>query len=144
MEPDGALPVEQTGLAEILRPYQRDVNRRQRIADNVPLLIDNAEQAHHLHVFFSIIPDVILSEKGCKSDDALRITTCPTSSAITPTPGAISRCISCVACGALPGRISALPSLVYTPRPMAGTPIRHTSYRYSRHAWRHCRCTTHA
>jgi hypothetical protein len=39
--------------------------------ENVRLLIDNAEQAHHLHVFFSIIPDVILSEKGFKSYDAL-------------------------------------------------------------------------
>jgi hypothetical protein len=35
------------------------------------LLIDNAEQAHHLHVFFSIIPDVILAEKGFRSYDAL-------------------------------------------------------------------------
>jgi hypothetical protein len=39
--------------------------------ENVRLLIDNAEQAHHLHVFFSIIPDVILAEKGFKSYDAL-------------------------------------------------------------------------
>jgi hypothetical protein len=39
--------------------------------ENVRLLIDNAEQAGHLHVFFSIIPDVLLSEKGFKSYDAL-------------------------------------------------------------------------
>lgn len=39
--------------------------------ENVRLLIDNAEQAHHLHIFFSIIPDVILAEKGFKSYDAL-------------------------------------------------------------------------
>ncbi|PON13485.1 ATPase [Candidatus Entotheonella serta] len=39
--------------------------------ENVRLLIDNAEQAHHLHVFFSIIPDVILAEKGFKSYNAL-------------------------------------------------------------------------
>lgn len=39
--------------------------------ENVRLLIDNAEQADHLHVFMSIIPDVILSEKGFKSYDAL-------------------------------------------------------------------------
>ena len=39
--------------------------------ENVRLMIDNAEQAHHLHVFFSIIPDVILAEKGFKSYDAL-------------------------------------------------------------------------
>jgi hypothetical protein len=39
--------------------------------ENVRLLIDNAEQAHHLHVFFSIIPEVLLAEKGFKSYDAL-------------------------------------------------------------------------
>jgi hypothetical protein len=39
--------------------------------ENVRLLIDNAEQAHHLHVFFSIIPEVLLSEKGFKAYDAL-------------------------------------------------------------------------
>jgi hypothetical protein len=39
--------------------------------ENVRLLIDNAEQASHLHVFFSIIPDVILADKGFKSYDAL-------------------------------------------------------------------------
>ncbi len=39
--------------------------------ENVRLLIDNAEQAAYLHIFMSIIPDVILSEKGFKSYDAL-------------------------------------------------------------------------
>jgi P-loop Domain of unknown function (DUF2791) len=39
--------------------------------ENVRLLIDNAEQGHHLHVFFSIIPDVLLSDRGFKSYDAL-------------------------------------------------------------------------
>jgi len=39
--------------------------------ENVRLLIDNSEQARYLHIFFSIIPDVILSEKGFKSYDAL-------------------------------------------------------------------------
>jgi hypothetical protein len=39
--------------------------------ENVRLLIDNTEQAEYLHIFFSIIPDVILSEKGFKSYDAL-------------------------------------------------------------------------
>ena len=39
--------------------------------ENVRLLIDNTEQAQHLHIFFSIIPDVISSEKGFKSYDAL-------------------------------------------------------------------------
>ena len=44
MEPEGALPVEQTRLAEMLRPYQRDVNRRQRIADFVAGCIRSAER----------------------------------------------------------------------------------------------------
>ncbi len=39
--------------------------------ENVRLLIDNTEQARFLHIFFSIIPDVISSEKGFKSYDAL-------------------------------------------------------------------------
>jgi hypothetical protein len=39
--------------------------------ENVRLLIDNTEHAQYLHIFFSIIPDIILSEKGFKSYDAL-------------------------------------------------------------------------
>jgi len=39
--------------------------------ENVRLLIDNTEQAGYLHIFFSIIPDVLESEKGFKSYDAL-------------------------------------------------------------------------
>ncbi|MFU8770324.1 MAG: BREX system ATP-binding domain-containing protein [Desulfotignum sp.] len=39
--------------------------------ENVRLFIDNSETAQHLHVFFSIIPDVLVSEKGFKSYDAL-------------------------------------------------------------------------
>ncbi len=39
--------------------------------ENVRLLIDNTEQAQYLHIFFSIIPDVLASEKGFKSYDAL-------------------------------------------------------------------------
>ncbi|MBN1932488.1 MAG: DUF2791 family P-loop domain-containing protein [Desulfobacterales bacterium] len=39
--------------------------------ENVRLLIDNTEQAEYLHIFFSIIPDVLASEKGFKSYDAL-------------------------------------------------------------------------
>ena len=35
------------------------------------LLIDNSEHAEYFHIFFSIIPDVLLSEKGFKSYDAL-------------------------------------------------------------------------
>lgn len=39
--------------------------------ENLRLLIDNTELGSHLHLFFSIIPDVLLSEKGFKSYDAL-------------------------------------------------------------------------
>jgi len=39
--------------------------------ENVRLLIDNTEQASHSHMFFAIIPDVLLAEKGFKSYDAL-------------------------------------------------------------------------
>lgn len=39
--------------------------------ESVRSLIDNAEQTGHLHIFFSIIPDVILTEKGFRSYDAL-------------------------------------------------------------------------
>jgi len=39
--------------------------------ENVRLLIDNTEQAEYFHIFFAIIPDVLLSEKGFKSYDAL-------------------------------------------------------------------------
>lgn len=44
MEPEGALLVEQTKLAELLRPYQRDVTRRQRLADFVAACIRSAER----------------------------------------------------------------------------------------------------
>ncbi|PIE69535.1 MAG: ATPase [Deltaproteobacteria bacterium] len=39
--------------------------------ENVRLFIDNSETAQYLHIFFSIIPDVLISEKGFKSYDAL-------------------------------------------------------------------------
>ena len=39
--------------------------------ENVRLLIDNSESSQYLHIFFSIIPDVLISEKGFKSYDAL-------------------------------------------------------------------------
>jgi hypothetical protein len=39
--------------------------------ENVRLFIDNSESAQFLHIFFSIIPDVLVSEKGFKSYDAL-------------------------------------------------------------------------
>lgn len=39
--------------------------------ENVRLLIDNSESSEYLHIFFSIIPDVLISERGFKSYDAL-------------------------------------------------------------------------
>ncbi len=39
--------------------------------ENVRLLIDNTEQATCFHIFFAIIPDLLLVEKGFKSYDAL-------------------------------------------------------------------------
>jgi len=39
--------------------------------ENIRLLIDNTEYSEFLHIFFSIIPDVLLAEKGFKSYDAL-------------------------------------------------------------------------
>jgi hypothetical protein len=44
VEPEGALAAEQTRLTEMLRPYQRDVNRRQRLADFVTACIRSAER----------------------------------------------------------------------------------------------------
>lgn len=39
--------------------------------ENIRLLMDNAESSEYLQLFFSLIPDVLLSEKGFKSYDAL-------------------------------------------------------------------------
>ncbi len=39
--------------------------------ENVRLLMDNTEHTQYLQLFFSLIPDVLLSEKGFKSYDAL-------------------------------------------------------------------------
>ena len=39
--------------------------------ENVRLLMDNSEHTQYLQLFFSLIPDVLLSEKGFKSYDAL-------------------------------------------------------------------------
>jgi hypothetical protein len=58
-------------LDELETVMAQSASVRNAAYENVRLLIDNAEQAHHLHVFFSIIPDVLLSEKGFKAYDAL-------------------------------------------------------------------------
>lgn len=39
--------------------------------ENIRLLMDNTEHSEYLQLFFSLIPDVLLSEKGFKSYDAL-------------------------------------------------------------------------
>jgi hypothetical protein len=58
-------------LDELETVLLQSASVRNAAYENVRLLIDNAEQAHHLHVFFSIIPDVLLADKGFKSYDAL-------------------------------------------------------------------------
>ncbi|MEE9147276.1 MAG: BREX system ATP-binding domain-containing protein [Candidatus Tectomicrobia bacterium] len=58
-------------LDELETVMAQSASMRNAAYENVRLFIDNAEQAHHLHVFFSIIPDVILAEKGFRSYDAL-------------------------------------------------------------------------
>jgi len=39
--------------------------------ENIRLLMDNTDHSEYLQLFFSLIPDVLLSEKGFKSYDAL-------------------------------------------------------------------------
>jgi hypothetical protein len=58
-------------LDELETVMAQSASVRNAAYENVRLLIDNAEQAHHLHVFFSIIPEVILAEKGFRAYDAL-------------------------------------------------------------------------
>ena len=58
-------------LDELETVMAQSASVRNAAYENVRLFIDNAEQAHHLHVFFSIIPEVILAEKGFRAYDAL-------------------------------------------------------------------------
>lgn len=58
-------------LDELETVIAHSASVRNAAYENVRLLIDNTEQAQYLHIFFSIIPDLILSEKGLKSYDAL-------------------------------------------------------------------------
>lgn len=58
-------------LDELETVMAQSASVRNAAYENVRLLIDNAEQGHHLHIFFSIIPEVILAEKGFRSYDAL-------------------------------------------------------------------------
>ncbi len=58
-------------LDELETVMAQSATVRNAAYENVRLFIDNAEQGNHLYVFFSIIPEVILAEKGFKSYDAL-------------------------------------------------------------------------
>jgi len=58
-------------MDELEAVIAQSASTRNAAFENVRLLIDNTEQAQYLHIFFSIIPDVLISEKGFKSYDAL-------------------------------------------------------------------------
>lgn len=58
-------------LDEMETVVAQSASIRNAAYENVRLLIDNSESSEYLHIFFSIIPDVLLSEKGFKSYDAL-------------------------------------------------------------------------
>ncbi len=58
-------------LDELETVIAQSASIRNAAYENVRLLIDNSEQAEYFHIFFAIIPDVLLSEKGFKSYDAL-------------------------------------------------------------------------
>ncbi len=58
-------------LDELETVIGQSASVRNAAYENVRLLIDNSEHSEYFHIFFSIIPDVLLSEKGFKSYDAL-------------------------------------------------------------------------
>ena len=58
-------------LDEMETVMAQSASIRNAAYENVRLLIDNSESSQYLHIFFSIIPDILLSEKGFKSYDAL-------------------------------------------------------------------------
>lgn len=58
-------------LDELETVLAQGASIRNAAYENVRLLMDNTEHAQHLQLFFSLIPDVLLSEKGFKSYDAL-------------------------------------------------------------------------
>ncbi|MFH1075947.1 MAG: BREX system ATP-binding domain-containing protein [Pseudomonadota bacterium] len=58
-------------LDELETVIAQSASVRNAAYENVRLLIDNTEQSQYFHIYFSIIPDVLLSEKGLKSYDAL-------------------------------------------------------------------------
>ncbi|MCD4719483.1 MAG: ATP-binding protein [Desulfobacula sp.] len=58
-------------LDEMETVMAQSASIRNAAYENVRLLIDNSESSQYLHIFFSIIPDVLIMEKGFKSYDAL-------------------------------------------------------------------------
>ncbi len=58
-------------LDELETVLAQGASIRNAAYENVRLLMDNTENAQYLQLFFSLIPDVLLSEKGFKSYDAL-------------------------------------------------------------------------
>ncbi|OHE78419.1 MAG: ATPase [Verrucomicrobia bacterium RIFCSPHIGHO2_12_FULL_41_10] len=58
-------------LDELETVLAQGTSIRNAAYENVRLLMDNTESAQYLQLFFSLIPDVLLSEKGFKSYDAL-------------------------------------------------------------------------
>ncbi|WP_457552781.1 BREX system ATP-binding domain-containing protein [Desulfobacula sp.] len=58
-------------LDEMETVMAQSASIRNAAYENVRLLIDNSESSQYLHIFFSIIPEILISEKGFKSYDAL-------------------------------------------------------------------------
>lgn len=58
-------------LDELETVLAQGASVRSAAYENIRLLMDNAEHSEYLQLFFSLIPDVLLSEKGFKSYDAL-------------------------------------------------------------------------
>ena len=58
-------------LDELETVLSQGASIRSAAYENVRLLMDNTEHAQYLQLFFALIPDVLLSEKGFKSYDAL-------------------------------------------------------------------------
>lgn len=58
-------------LDELETVLAQGASLRSAAYENIRLLMDDTEHSEYLQLFFSLIPDVLLSEKGFKSYDAL-------------------------------------------------------------------------
>jgi hypothetical protein len=58
-------------LDELETVLAQGASIRNAAYENIRLLMDNTEHSEYLQLFFSLIPDVLLAEKGFKSYDAL-------------------------------------------------------------------------